>query len=146
MANAEFSFLVLFEFGAGGDQATLARPALEEVIGRKFRAVPKVRVPALPRADKQHAVPCGLDDVAQVVKMKREFLATRRSLRKNDIQVVAAARAALLEAHALILKKGEGFTVLAGEAVDRQSPGKLENENAFRSGFRAQTHAGGGIQ
>ena len=80
------------------------------------------------------------------MKMKREFLTARRSLRKNDIQIVVAARAALLEVHALILKKREGFTMLAGDAVDRQSPRKLENENPFCSGFRAQTHAGGGIE
>src|SRR5256884_1100527 len=137
---------MLFEFRAGGNQTKLARPAQEEVIGRKFRAIAKVRVPAFSRADKQHAVSCVLDDVAPVMKMKREFLMARWSLRKNDMQVVVAARAALLEIHALVLKIGEGFIVLAGDAVDRQSPRKLEGENAFRPGFRAQTHAGGGIQ
>src|SRR5229473_6768169 len=144
--NAEFSFLVLIEFGAGGDQAKLARPAQEEVIGRKFPAISQVRVPAFSGTDEQHAVSCVLDDIAPVMKMKSEFQVARGSLRKNDIQIIVAARAAFLEVHALILKKSEDFTLLAGDAVYRQSPGKLESENAFRSGFRAQTDCGGGIQ
>ena len=85
MADTEFAFLVLFEFGAGGDQAKLARPAQKDVIGRKFRAIPKVRVPAFSRADKQYAVSGVLYDVAPVMKMKREFLMARRSLRKDNI-------------------------------------------------------------
>jgi len=79
------------------------------------------------------------------MKMEREFLMGRGSLRKYYIQVVVAAHAAFLKRHALILEKGERFIVLAGDAIDRQSPRKLERQNAFRSGFRAQTHAGGGI-
>jgi len=67
-----------------------------------------VRVPALPRADKQHAVSRVLDDIAAVVKMKREFLMARRSLRENHLQIIIAARAALLEINAFILKKGTG--------------------------------------
>src|SRR5882762_3020991 len=85
MASAEFSFLVLFEFGAGGDQAELARPAQKDVIGRKFRAIPEVWVPAFSRTDKQHAVSRVLYDVAPVMKMKHEFLMLRRSLRKDNI-------------------------------------------------------------
>src|SRR5712691_9701194 len=93
--DAEFSFLVLFELGASGDQAKLARPPQEKIIGRKFRAIPEVRVPAFPCADKEHAISCVLDDVTPVMKMKSEFLLLRGSLRKNDIQIVVAARAEL---------------------------------------------------
>src|SRR5260370_21681387 len=74
VADAEFSLLVLFEFGAGVDQPELARPEQEDVIGRKFRDVPKRRMPAFPRADKQHTVSRVLDDVAPIMKRKLEFL------------------------------------------------------------------------
>src|SRR6266851_2691104 len=57
MASAEFAFLVLFEIGAGGDQMKLARPAQKHVIGRKFRAIPKVWIPAFSRADKSTPFP-----------------------------------------------------------------------------------------
>src|SRR5258708_11385991 len=80
------------------------------------------------------------------MKMKRKFPMWRWKLRKNDIEIVVTARASLLEAHALILKKSEGIAVLAGDTLNRQSPGKLERENAFRSGLRSQTHGGGGFQ
>jgi len=124
--DAKFSFLVLFQFGTSSDQAELARPAQEKIIGRKFRAVPQVRVPALSGADKQHAVSSVLNDAAPVVKMKSELLALPGSMRKNCIQVVVAPGAAFREAHALILKKIEGVPMLAGDAVDGQSPGKLK--------------------
>src|SRR5258708_17681020 len=80
------------------------------------------------------------------MKMKRKFPMWRWKLRKNDIEIVVTARASLLEAHALILKKSEGIAVLAGDTLNHQSPGKLERENAFRSGLRSQTHGGGGLQ
>src|SRR5712692_587860 len=85
VSGAEFSFLMLVELRAGGDQAKLARPAQEEFIGRKFRAISKVRVPAFSRADKEHSVSGVLNDVAPVMKMKREFLMAWRSLQKNNI-------------------------------------------------------------
>src|SRR5258708_6059774 len=144
--DAKFSFFMLFQFGASGDQEELARPAQEKIIGRKFRAIPQVRVPALSGADKQHAVSSVLNDAAPVVKMKSELLALRGSMRKNCIQVVVAAGTAFREAHALILKKIEGVPVLAGDAVDGQSPAKLKSEYACRSSDCAQTHAGAGFQ
>src|SRR5260370_1146825 len=113
--DAEFSFLVLIEFGAGGDQAKLARPAQQEIIGGKLRAISEVWVPAFPGTDEQHAVSRVLDDIAPVMKMKSEFQVARGSLRKNDIQIIVAARAAFLEVHALILKKSEGLTRQAGQ-------------------------------
>src|SRR6267378_1273069 len=144
--DAKFSFLVLFQLGASRDHTELARPAQEKILGRKFRAIPQVWVPALSGADKQHAVSSVLNDAAPVVKMKSELLALRRSMRKNYIQVVVAPGAAFREAHALILKKIEGVPVLAGDAVDGQSPGKLKSEYAFCSSDCAQTHAGAGFQ
>src|SRR5258708_19701031 len=139
--NAKFSFFMLFQLGASGDQAELARPAQEKIIGRKFRAIPQVRVPALSGADKQHAVSSVLNDAAAVVKMKSELLARRGSIRKNCVQVVVAPGAAFREAHALILKKIEGVPMLAGDAVDCQIPGKLKSEYAFCSIDCPQTHS-----
>src|SRR5260370_21561697 len=72
--GAKFSFLVLFQFGASGDQAELARPAQEKIIGRKFRAIPQVRGPALSGADKQHPVSSVLNHATPVLKTKRELL------------------------------------------------------------------------
>src|SRR5260370_25769777 len=116
----KFSFRVLFQFGASGDQAELARPAQEKIIGRKFRAIPQVRVPALSGADKQHPVSSVLNDAAPVVKMKFELLALRGSIRKNYIQVVVAAIAAFRETHTLILIKIEGVRQLTGDADNGQ--------------------------
>ncbi len=145
MAGAEITLLMLFELGAGGDQAQLARPPQEKVIRRKFRVIPKVGVPAFPGADKEHTVAGVLDHVAAVVKMKRELLFLRRRLRKHDIQIVVAVRAALLKGHAFILEKGQRLTLLAGDAVNAQRPGKLESEDALGARFCAQEHRGSGV-
>jgi len=51
MPHAEVAVLMLFEFGAGGDQAELARPAHGEVISGEFGAIAEMRIPAFPRAD-----------------------------------------------------------------------------------------------
>src|SRR5260370_27087015 len=80
------------------------------------------------------------------MKMKSEFLTLRGNVRKNYLRVVVAAGATFLGAHALILKEFEGFSMLASDAVDGQRPGKLECEHAICSRYRAQTHAGGGLQ
>ena len=61
-----------------------------------------------------------MDDVAAVMKVKGEFLVLRGCFWKHDLQIIIAAYAAFLEGHAFVLKKGEGFTVLAGDAVDCQ--------------------------
>jgi len=39
------------------------------------------------------------------MKMKSEFLVLRGRLRKDDLQIIVAADAALLEGHAFVLKK-----------------------------------------
>ena len=51
VTDAKVSLLMFLKFCPGGDQAKLAWPAQEEVIGGKIRAVPQVRVPAFSRAD-----------------------------------------------------------------------------------------------
>src|SRR5437773_5313686 len=102
-------------------------------------------IPAFSCSDEQHAVSGVPDDIAPVVKVKSEFLIPRRSLRKNNIQVVVAACAALLQIHALILKESEGDALVSRNGVNRQSPGELEGEDALRSRFRAQTHARRGV-
>src|SRR5690242_11979952 len=117
------SLLLLLELGDAGGQTMLSRPAQNEVIVIKFGAMPEVRVPAFSRSNEQHAVSGVLDDVAVVMKMKSEFLIRPRRLRKNDIQVVVAACAALLEIHAFILKKNEGNALLSNDAVNGQRPG-----------------------
>src|SRR5207245_1135424 len=128
------SFFVLFQLGTSSDQAELARPAQEKIIGRKFRAIPKVRVPALSCTDKQHAVSSVLNNAAPVMKMKCEFLTLRRSIRKNCVQVVVATGAAFREAHALILKKFERFAVLAGDAVAGEIPARHNSRGTIREG------------
>ena len=146
MANAEISFLVLFDFRAGGDQPKFVGPAQKEIIVGKFRAISQVGVPAFSRSDEQHAVSGVMDDVATIMKTKSEFLIRPRRLRKNDIQIVVASRAALLEIHALVLKKSQGSALLACDAVNGQSPGELERKNALCPAYCAQMHAGCGIQ
>src|SRR5690348_1495232 len=144
VTDAEISFLMFFEFGARSDQPKLARPAQEKVIVRKLRAIPKVGVPAFSRSDEQHAVSGVLDDVTAVMKMKSKFLIRPRRPRKDNIHLVVATCAALLEIHALVLKKSEGSALLSRDGVNGQSPGELEGEDALRPAHRAQTHAGGG--
>ena len=146
MANAEFSFLVLFDFRAGGDQPKFVGPAQKEIIVGKFRAISQVGVPAFSRSDEQHAVSGVMDDVAAIMKTKSEFLIGPRRLRKNDIQIVVASHAALLEIHALVLKKSQGSALPACDAVNGQSPGELERKNALCPPYCAQMHAGCGIQ
>ncbi len=113
MPHAEVTVLMLFAFGAGGDQAELARPAHGEVIGCEFGGIAEMRVPAFPRAHKQHTVSGVLNDVATIVKFKGEFLIARGSLGEHDSENVEAAGAALLQIHSFVLKEGAGFAVLA---------------------------------
>src|SRR5438132_4935746 len=87
-----------------------------------------------------------MDDVAAIMKTKSEFLIRPRRLRKNDIQIVVASRAALLEIHALVLKKSHGSAFLAGDAVNGRSRGGRERKNAPCPAYCAQMHAACAIQ
>src|SRR5882672_11948112 len=84
MSHAEVTVLMLFEFGTGGDQAELARPAHGEVINCEFSGITEMRVPAFARADKQHTVSGVFDDVAAIVKFKGEFLIPRGGLGEHN--------------------------------------------------------------
>src|SRR5882724_1955842 len=113
MSHAEVAVLMFFEFGASGDQAELAWPAHGEVISCKFGGIAKMRVPAFPRADKQHTVSSVFNDVATIVKFEGELLIPWGSLGEHNTQEVEAAGAALRQIHAFVLKEGKEFAALA---------------------------------
>ena len=105
-----------------------------------------MRVPAFSGANEQHAVSRVFDHVAAIVKMKSKFEAGRRSFRKDDVHKVVAASAELLQAHALILKEGQRFTVLTRHSVDGQGARKLKHQDALFACFGANLDGGSGVQ
>src|SRR5882762_10225362 len=137
MPHAEVAVLMLFDFGAGGDEAELARPAHGEVISGEFGTIAEMRIPALPRADVQHAVSSVFDNVATIVKFEGELLIARRSLGQHNAQEVEAAGAALLQIHSFVLKEGEGLTALTCDSVHVERAGELKGQGPFAARFRA---------
>src|SRR5215472_4844272 len=137
VTNPKFTVFMFVEFRAGGDETKLARPPDGQFIGGKIRGIAQMRVPAFPGADEQDAVSCIFNHVAVVVKLEREFLILWRNLREDDIQKVVSAPAALLQGHALVLKKLQRVAVLARHAIYRQSARQLKHQDTRFAGFRA---------
>src|SRR6266849_5193153 len=146
MADVKFAFVVLFQLGTGGDQAKLAGPSHRQAIRGKLRIAAQMWVPALSCADEQHAVSRIFNDIAAIMKMQGELLIAGRGLRQHDVQKVVATRAALLQAHPLILKKGQGTTLIVRKFIHNQGAGELQAQDALRSYFGAQAHRGGGLK
>jgi len=72
VADSEFAFVVFLEFGAVAIKRSLRGQRRRKSIRRKLRAISEVRIPAFSGADKTTRRFRVLDDVAPVVKMKRE--------------------------------------------------------------------------
>src|SRR5215472_17591269 len=105
MPNAKAAVLVFLELGTSGDEAKFARPSNRHFVGCEFRRVAEMGIPAFSGADEQHAVSRIFDHITPIVKMKSEGEAWCWTFRKDNIHKIVAARAALLQAHSLILKK-----------------------------------------
>src|SRR5713101_7032744 len=146
MADVKFAFVVLFQLGTGGDQAKLAGPSHRQAVRGKLRIAAQMWVPALSCADEQHAVSRIFNDIAAIMKMQGELLIAGRGLRQDDVEKVVATRAALLQAHSLILKKGQGTTLIVRKLIHDQGAGEFEAQDALRSCFGAQAHRSAGLK
>src|SRR6266849_6032792 len=115
MTDAEVAVIVFVELASGGDEAQAARPTHGQVIVGKIGGVAKMGIPDFARPDIEHTVSGIFDDVSAVTETQREFGPALGRRRQYNIEVIIAARAAFVQVHALVLKKGERFPALAGD-------------------------------
>ncbi len=138
MADAKIPGVLFIDFGAGGDQFQMARPAHSEVVRSEIRLIAQVGIPAFARADEEHAVARVFDDIAAVVKMNRILLAFFRGLREHDLQIIIATDAAFLKVHPFVLEISQRLALVVRDGIGVQRAGKLKRQNDVRRKFRAR--------
>ena len=117
-----------------------------QVVQGEVSGIAEMGIPGFAGGDEEDVVAGVVDNAAAVVDAQGKILAGAGVFRKDDVEIVVAAEAALLRGDALIVEELEGLAIFRGDGVDIEGAGKIESEQAVAGILCVDGDGGGGVE